>query len=190
MSTMNATRGTLNKLAFLLLAAAHVATAAPPPGWETVVEERLPFYGHRNWIVIADSAYPAQARDGIETIVADAGEGRVLSQVLALLNASKHVRPIVYTDSELNFVPESDANGISAFRRNLQTILAGQSMNSLPHEQIIAKLDQAAQTFRVLIIKTKMTLPYTSVFLQLDCAYWGPESEQKLRQAMASGTAQ
>jgi hypothetical protein len=30
-----------------------------------------------------------------------------------------------------------------------------------------------------------MTMPYTSVFLQLDCAYWGPEAEQKLRAAMA-----
>jgi hypothetical protein len=29
-----------------------------------------------------------------------------------------------------------------------------------------------------------MAMPYTSVFLQLDCKYWGLEDEQKLRQAM------
>jgi hypothetical protein len=29
-------------------------------------------------------------------------------------------------------------------------------------------------------------MPYTSVFLQLDCRYWGPNDEQKLRQAMKS----
>jgi hypothetical protein len=57
-------------------------------------------------------------------------------------------------------------------------------VHSLPHEQIIGKLDEAGQTFKVLIIKTTMTMPYTSVFLQLDCAYWGPEAEQKLRAAM------
>jgi hypothetical protein len=60
------------------------------------------------------------------------------------------------------------------------------AVQSLPHEEIISKLDQAGQTFRVLIIKTNLTIPYTSVFLQLDCAYWSAEAEQKLRGAMAS----
>ena len=38
--------------------------------WEEVLKDRLQLYGHRNWLVIADSAYPAQSRPGIETIVA------------------------------------------------------------------------------------------------------------------------
>ena len=46
------------------------------------------------------------------------------------------------------------------------------------------QLDQAAKTFHVLIIKTNMTLPYTSVFLQLSASYWGDEEEQRLRQAI------
>ena len=29
--------------------------------WTQILAERIPSYGHRNWIVIADSAYPAQA---------------------------------------------------------------------------------------------------------------------------------
>ena len=47
-------------------------------------------------------------------------------------------------------------------------------------------LDEAGQTFRVLIIKTDMTLPYTSVFLQLDCGYWTAEAEKRLRETMAA----
>jgi hypothetical protein len=35
------------------------------------------------------------------------------------------------------------------------------------------------------VIKTNCTMPYTSVFLQLDCAYWGAEDEQLLRENMA-----
>jgi hypothetical protein len=35
-----------------------------------------------------------------------------------------------------------------------------------------------------------MAIPYTSVFLQLDCKYWSAESEQKLRQAMSSDSKQ
>ena len=54
----------------------------------------------------------------------------------------------------------------------------------LPHEQIIHKLDQAAEMFRVLILKTDGTIPYTSVFFELDCGYWNADAEQRLRQAM------
>jgi len=36
--------------------------------WESQLHRQLPLYGHRNWIVVADSAYPAQSRPGIETI--------------------------------------------------------------------------------------------------------------------------
>jgi len=36
----------------------------------------------------------------------------------------------------------------------------------------------------VLVIKTPLALPYTSVFVQLDCGYWTPEAEQQLRRAM------
>jgi hypothetical protein len=159
--------------------------------WQQILAERLPLYGHRNWIVIADSAYPAQSRAGIETVVSGAEQMDVLKQVLSALTASRHVRPIVYTDRELNFVPEQDAPGIGNYRQQLGALLKGVSVQSLPHEEIISKLDQAGQTFRVLIIKTNLTIPYTSVFLQLDCAYWGAEAEQKLRTAMASqpGTA-
>jgi hypothetical protein len=34
---------------------------------------------------------------------------------------------------------------------------------------------------------TNLTLPYTSVFLELDCGYWSPEAEQRLRDAIKEG---
>jgi L-fucose mutarotase/ribose pyranase (RbsD/FucU family) len=162
------------------------ADTQAPQSWQQIVAERLPLYGHRNWIVIADSAYPAQSRAGIETVVSGAEQTDVLKQVLSALAASRHVRPIVYTDRELRFVPEQDAPGIGNYRQQLSALLKGMAVQLLPHEEIISKLDQAGQTFRVLIIKTNLTIPYTSVFLQLDCAYWSAEAEQKLRGAMAS----
>ena len=39
------------------------AEAANPP-YESMLIPMLREYGHRNWIVIADSAYPAQSRAG------------------------------------------------------------------------------------------------------------------------------
>src|SRR5262249_28594214 len=153
--------------------------------WQQAVAERIPLYGHRNWIVIADSAYPAQSSPGIETIVSDADHMEVVQAVLKAVAGSKHVRPIIYTDAELKYVSDSDAPGITAFRQQLSHVLGSRPVSVLPHEQIIAKLDDAGKTFRVLIIKTNLTLPYTSVFLQLDCGYWSADAERRLREAMS-----
>jgi hypothetical protein len=156
--------------------------------WLEIFKDRLPLYGHRNWVVIADSAYPDQSRDGIETVIAHENQLAVLRTVLAVLSESRHVRPIVYTDQELPLVDESDAPGVSDYRAQLAGILNGQAANALPHEQIIGKLDDVSKTFRVLIIKTTLTIPYTSVFLQLDCAYWSADAEARLRAKMAGQT--
>jgi hypothetical protein len=175
--------------ALLMFAASPFAAQSEDTAWKRVLLDQIPVYGHRNWIVVADSAYPAQSRSGIETIVSNADHIQVLQQVLDALSASPHVRPIVYTDQELKFIEEKDAPGISAYRQKLAGLLGNRTVNSLPHEQIIAKLDQVSQTFRVLIIKTNLALPYTSVFLQLDCAYWNADAEQKLRSVMAAPPA-
>jgi hypothetical protein len=149
-----------------------------------VLQDRIPLFGHRNWIVVADSAYPAQSRDGIETIVSNANHLEVMQEVLAGVISSRHVKPMVYTDQELEFVNEEDAPGISAYRQQLSELLKNYAIDVRPHEQIISALDQAGQTFRVLIIKTNMTIPYTSVFLELDCSYWNADAESRLRAAM------
>ena len=161
---------------------------AEPPHWQQRLSERLPLLGHRNWIVIADSAYPLQSREGIETIATGEEQVAALKHVLAALNSSKHVRPIIHLDAELPFVAEQDAPGISAYRNSLTSLLKNQPTRSLPHEEIISKLDKSAQTFNVLILKTNMRLPYTSVFIELDCGYWSPEAEQRLRETMERRT--
>lgn len=174
---------------FLALSALILMSAIPlsaQTNWKAIVKDRLPLYGHRNWIVIADSAYPAQARPGIETIVADADQLDILKTVLADLGQSRHVRPIVYLDKELSFLNDKDAPGVSAYRQQLTELLNKSKPTEMIHEQVISKLDQAGETFRILIIKSNLTIPYTSVFLQLDCAYWGADSEAKLRAEMAA----
>src|SRR5512146_593640 len=117
--------------------------------WQGVLLSRLSLYGHRNWIVVADSAYPAQSRPGIETILAGAGQSNVVDIVARALSASAHVKANIYTDQELRYVQEKDAPGINDYRQRLRAVLENFSMRELPHEAIIAKLDQAAQMFQV-----------------------------------------
>ncbi len=157
---------------------------AAPPEWERQFRALLAIFGHRNWIVVADSAYPAQSRPGLETIVADDEQIPVLRTVFDAITAAPHVRARIYTDRELPFVTEDDAPGVADYRRDLNEVFAGHAIEALPHEQIIHRLDAAAQFFRVLVIKTGMNIPYTSVFFELDCGYWNAEAEQRLRQAI------
>ena len=155
--------------------------------WQSELRKEIPLLGHRNWIVVADSAYPAQNSPGIRTIVTHASQTQVLKEVMGELSKAKHVMPNVFLDKELEFVPESEARGVTAYRRDIANILKGKPTKTILHEEIIKNLDEAGKTFRVLLLKTDFTVPYTSVFLQLDCAYWGPEKEAKLRKIMDGG---
>ncbi len=148
------------------------------------LEELMPLLGHRNWIAVTDMAFPALASEGVETFWSDDELLEAVDSLLETLSDQPHIRPIVWLDEELDFVEEGWAPGITEFRRALQQRLHGLTVHKLPHEQIIAKLNEAAQQFRVIIVKTNTCLPYTSVFLELDCAYWDEEREQKLRDKM------
>lgn len=161
------------------------ACQAEQQGWEQQLEELLPLFGHRNWIVVADSAYPSQSKPGIDTVVVDCNQIDAIKKIHDLIAAQAHIRANIYVDEELDFVAENDARGVRAYRRKLTAAL-GSSMKKMPHEEIIAKLDKAAETFQILILKTSMTIPYTSVFFELDCGYWTAAAEKRLRAAIAA----
>jgi D-ribose pyranose/furanose isomerase RbsD len=169
------------RICLAMLSATALATAARADDWQTRLKKELPALGHRNWIVVADSAYPAQIAPGIETIYVGGDQLQAVAEVLSLVATQKHVRPKVFCDAELFAVGEEDAPGITAYRDHLASLLKEKPVQYVPHEEVINKLDEAAKTFRVIIIKTDLALPYTSVFLELDCGYWSAEAEQRLR---------
>lgn len=157
-----------------------------PNNWRARLHQELPLLGHRNWIAVVDSAYPLQTSAGIETVETDADQLDVVKAVLDEVTKAKHVRSVVFTDAELQVVPESDAAGVTAYREAVAKLLGKADAQSLPHEEIIAKLDEAGKTFHILVLKTKLTIPYTSVFMRLDCGYWTAEQEKRLREKMSA----
>ncbi len=171
-------------LALLLVILSTAVVCSAQSDWQRKVQAELPLLGHRNWIVVVDSAYPLQTSAGIETIETGADQLTVLDFVLHAINSSKHVRPIVHTDRELHFIDDRDAPGVDQYRKDLKERLAGLEVDSMLHDELIAKLNATGASFHVLVLKTTMTIPYSSVFLQLDCRYWGAASEAKLREAM------
>jgi hypothetical protein len=161
------------------------SVAAQTTDWRARLNEELPLLGHRNWIAIVDSAYPLQTSGGIETVETNADQIEVVKTVLGELGKAKHVRPIIFTDAELKVVPEKDAAGVTAYREALGSLLGKNDVQSLPHEEIISKVDEAGKTFHILVLKTRLTIPYTSVFIRLECGYWSADAEKRLREAMA-----
>jgi L-fucose mutarotase/ribose pyranase (RbsD/FucU family) len=155
-------------------------------GWQAGLREELPRLGHRNFIVIADSAYPLQSAPGIRTLHVGGTQAATVQKVLAMLAHEKHVRPTVWMDRELAKIPEADAPGIDQCRQDLATILQGVQVKNAPHMEIIKRLDESSKLFNVTILKTDEILPYTSVFLELDCGYWDGSKEKRLRASLAN----
>jgi hypothetical protein len=152
--------------------------------WRKKVTDEMPLLGHRNWIVIVDSAYPLQSSPGVETIETGEDQLAVVDYVLGVLKTSPHVRPLVHTDRELGFVPEAEAPGVTQYRQELKARFSGVSADEGPHRVLIDRLGETGKSFHVLVLKSRMTIPYTSVFLQLDCKYWSDASEAKMRAAI------
>lgn len=166
------------------IGARDTAAQAPRPDWQAKLSHELPLLGHRNWILIVDSAYPLQISPGVETVETGADQLAVTKAVLAALDHSIHVRPIVYLDAELPYVSIADYAGVGAYRDGLTKMLKPYPVQSLPHAEILDKVSETARTYKVLVLKTTMTVPYTSVFLQLDCKYLSTDGERRLREAM------
>ncbi|MDR0395217.1 MAG: hypothetical protein LBH77_08685 [Tannerella sp.] len=149
--------------------------------WKNELNEILPLLGHRNWIVVTDMAYPLQTQAGIQTIYTDDECIDVLSHVCNAIDAQPHIKPMIYQDKELQFVEESAAAGIDSLRAQM-TALLGDRVKPVPHETLIARLDEVSRMFHVVVLKTTLTIPYTSTFIELDCKYWDQEKELKLRE--------
>jgi hypothetical protein len=153
--------------------------------WKKILAAKVLAFGHRNWIVVADAAYPMQSGTGIKTIISNADHMEVIREALMAIQAVEHIRPNIYLDLELDSVSESDACGISNFRQQLYDCLDCHSVQRLLHEEIITSLDRASSMFEILILKTTSTIPYTSVFMELDCGYWSDAAEQRLRRSVS-----
>ncbi len=152
--------------------------------WKTILAEELPLLGHRNWILVVDKAFPAQNAPGIHVVNTGEELLTVLQYTLDEISKSTHVKPIIYTDKELNSITPNLESGIEPFKKSLQEMLNGEDVQTILHDSVFTKIDEASKLFKVLVLKTEGTIAYSSVFLNLDCKYWTGEKENALRQVM------
>ena len=176
-------------IAIFLVAGTLLGPAAPKPAipdWQTTFHQRLSIYGHRNRIIVSDAAFPAYSQIGIETIVVDDSLPTVLKYVAQAIASSKHVRATVFLDQEFQFVQEADYPGVTQLRQEITNTLGKSKPTSISHSEVLSRIDEAGKTFRILFIKTNTTIPYTSVYMRLDCGYMTEEVENKIRNGVAA----
>lgn len=154
--------------------------------WKSILNGQLPLLGHRNWILIVDKAFPLQNGSGIITIDTNEDLLSVLNYTLQQIDNSIHVKPIIYTDTELRFLTKDQIPDIEIYKASLAEIIDFSSSQELFHDSVFVKIDEASGYFKVLVLKTNGTIPYSSVFLQLDCKYWSAENEKQLRDKIRS----
>jgi hypothetical protein len=177
-------------IAFLFILPSVISCGPPQPpastgSWKARFNEVLPLLGHRNWIVVADKAFPQQPSAGIEYINTNEPLLQVLEYVTGEIKRSGHVKPVFYRDRELNYIPGAESTGIQQLREQSAKLLSGAPVHTMLHDSVFARLAGASEQFKVVVLKTNELIPYSSVLLELDCAYWNGEKEAALRERMA-----
>lgn len=173
-----------------LIAAAFMFCGCATPeyklGWNKKFNYRLPVMGKNNWIIISDSAYPAKRADGIETIATDKSLTSVLDYVLSSMDESGHAGATAWISAELEKIPDRDAMGIEEIYQEIWRQLneAKITTKTALEQEILEMVEDQAADYRVLVLKSTTQLPYTTVYLQLDCRYWDETREKRLRDAL------
>ncbi len=144
----------------------------------------LDVLGARNWIVVADPAYPILAGEGVDVLTVDANSADTLREVLACLEAEGALTPRLWLCSELEVLTEQRAPGVRRYRRELGKLTARHLHYEVTDRIVALQLAQAAQTYRILYIKTNTALPYSSVAIELDSGYWDSDDEAELRERL------
>lgn len=154
--------------------------------WQRTTKRALELFGHRNWLVVTDSAYPSQNQSGIQTVFTGASQVETLAWVIEQMRGMRHIKPLAFVDIELRHLTTEDVPVGLEERVSILRTLEGVPMHWALHEQLIALLDEAGAKFQILILKTTSSIPYSSVFFLLECGYWSGEKEAALRARMAA----
>ena len=148
--------------------------------WQQQFDEQLQLSGHRNWILVVDKAFPKQP--GMQIIHTNQKLLPVLEEVLKKIQQSIHVKPIIYNDAELSYITDSMVKDVSQFKQQFKKIVGNATVQPLLHDSVFVRMDRASRLFSITVLKTEEIIPYSSVFLELDCAYWNGNKEHVLRE--------
>lgn len=170
---------------FTLFSCQSPETKTEEKRWEEHLVDELPLLGHRNWILVVDKAFPMPAKsEGYVVINSNEEPLKVLSKTIEMIAGQPHIKPVFYNDLEFNFIREDWVEGITKYRDELNRLIDKNNIKQFPHEDIFKMFSEGDSRFRIIIIKTNGLIPYSSVFIELDCGYWNSSYEKALRDSI------
>ena len=152
--------------------------------WKSTIRHELEHLGARNWVVIAEAAYPVQSRRGLRVIHIDADIPDLVDGIEQVIEEKHQVKPRIYVTSEIGHVEYDYAPGVKNYRKELEDALHGRETLALQNDMLMRMMGDTSKTYRVLVIKSRTALPYSSVFMELGSGYWDADSEDALRRTM------
>jgi len=152
--------------------------------WISTLRHELGYLGARNWVVVAEAAFPIHSRRGLRVVRINGSIPEVVDGVERVIEEKYHVKPRLYVTSEAHSVPYDYAPGIRNYHEQLGEALHGRETVQLENDMLMRMLNDTSKLYRVLVIKTNTALPYTSVFMELGSGYWDGESESALREVI------
>ena len=168
----------------LLLGGCGSGPDRPPPRWAETVEREVEALGIQNWIIVAESSFPVVSRIGVRTLLVDGKIPEIVDFIVNHLEKSETVTPSFNTARELAFISNEQAPGIHHLRKELKEALHGHRVRQMDNRSLTLLAHSDASKYAILVLKSKTTLPYSSVFIELDSGYWDRESEDRLRHEM------
>jgi tRNA U34 5-carboxymethylaminomethyl modifying enzyme MnmG/GidA len=168
----------------LLVSCQHTPPTPPTPSWLKTVDHEVHRLGTFNWVIIAEPSFPALSRTGVTTITTPVSTIEALDGVLQSIDSHSHVRPRIHLTREAGAVIEHDTPGIDDYRTKLKQVLNERDTLTLTNNTLNLLITDAQKNYRILVIKTTTSLPYTSVFLELESGYWDGVSETALRKRL------
>jgi len=155
--------------------------------WKAEFEALIPYLGHRNWTLVVDKAFPIMSPAGFITLNTHDTVPNVARYVLETVNRAEHLNPKIYSDKEFEYLTDSLKENVEKLRTEYKLISEKFPFNAIWHETIFPKIAEVAQQFKVVILKTETTIPYSSLFIEFDCGYWSRKSEAELREIIKKG---
>ncbi len=172
-------------LGLCLLLVAPLSCSAPGLiGWRKEVRQSVLSLGYGNWVVIADASYPHHNKWGVDVINVSAEVPEVVDALINEIESTQHVKPLFYLPRELRLIAQEQAPGIELYRDQLKASLHGHAPRELEERILNGLVKTSAEEYNVLVIKTQTSLPYSSVFIEMDSGYWDTDAEIKLREAI------
>ena len=128
--------------------------------WLGTLRHELGYLGARNWVVVAEAAFPIHSRRGLSVVQLNGEIPDVVDAVERVIEEKSHVKPRLYVATEAASVPYDYAPGIKNYREQLEEALHGRETVQLDHTMLLRMLKDVSYMLQDVYYKDVLYIVY------------------------------